>query len=86
MSKVFLCDVSKKQNIFVGSLQVISVHHPGLECREFPFIVGPAVTYRNNEDKLRRECERSPDVRGKQDRSREVGGWVEMREKQERDA
>ena len=56
VSKVFLCD--DKQNIFLVSLQVISVHHPGLVCREFPFIFRPAVTYRNNEDKLRRGRER----------------------------
>ncbi len=58
VSNVFLCDDNIKQNIFLVSLQVISVHHPGLECREFPLIFRPAVTYRNNEDKLRRGRER----------------------------
>lgn len=38
-----------------GGLPGLSVHHPGLECWELPFVVGPAATYRNNEDKMRWE-------------------------------
>lgn len=34
---------------------MFSGHHPGLEGRELPLILRPAVTYRNNEDKLRGE-------------------------------
>lgn len=34
---------------------MFSGHHPGLEGRELPLVLRPAVTYRNNEDKLRGE-------------------------------
>lgn len=44
------------------SSSVRSVHHPGFERGELPFILWPAATYRNNEDKLRRE-ERPPGMR-----------------------
>lgn len=48
-----------------GSFPLVSsVHHPGLEGREFPFILRPAATYRNNEDKLRRGEERQMDTEG----------------------
>lgn len=36
-----------------GSEWQASVQHPGLERWELAFVLGPAATYRNNEDKLR---------------------------------
>lgn len=36
-----------------GSERPALVQHPGLERWELAFILGPAATYRNNEDKLR---------------------------------
>lgn len=54
---------------------MFSVHHPGLEGRELPLVFRPAVTYRNNEDKLRGEVIDRAEARlSEERRETEVGG------------
>lgn len=52
---------------------MFSGHHPGLEGRELPLVVRPAVTYRNNEDKLRGEVTERAEARVSEERGET--GW-----------
>lgn len=54
-----------------GDADIVSVHHPGPEGGKLALVLGPALTYRNNEDKLRGGGERTGEV--------EAGQKPEMR-------
>lgn len=65
-----------------GDAEIVSVHHPGPEGGKLALVLGPALTYRNNEDKLRgggkrtREVEagQKPEMRGETQRGGERRG------------